>query len=116
MSPADVARVLERGRYRVSTEALLQADIAHVLEAAGLPFGREVRLSKSDRIDFVVAESIGIEAKTRCNKRSIWRQIERYATHESISALILITGTPVGLPPEVNGKPLYFVSLGRTFL
>ena len=38
---------------------------------------------------------------------------KRYARHDGISSLILVTGTALGLPPAIDAKPLYYVSLGR---
>ena len=118
-APSDIEQLvlhLRRQRYRVGQEACLQADIETYLTAAGRAFEREARLGPKDRIDFLLADGIGIEAKTRCAPRSIFRQLDRYAGHDSISAIILISGTAMGLPPAAQGKPLYFVSTGRASL
>lgn len=111
-----LVRHLRAQRYRVGHEALLQEDIESSLRVLQVAFEREARLAPGERIDFLVSGSIGIEAKTRCPRRSIFRQLERYAKLDSISALILITGTALGLPPAINGKPLFYISTGRASL
>jgi hypothetical protein len=113
---ADIVGLLRAKTYRVSTEALLQSDIETALTNWGLSFTREHRLSARDRIDFLIERGIGIEAKTRCGKRPIFRQLQRYTEHDSVKAIVLITGTALGLPPTLNGKPLFYVSLGRAAL
>lgn len=107
---------LRRQRYRVGQEAWLQEDIETSLRFLQIAFEREARLAPGERIDFLVTGGIGIEAKTRCPPRQIYRQLERYATKDAITALILITGTALGLPASLNGKPLFYVSTGRAAL
>ena len=114
-TPVEIVAVLRRTRLRVGDEAALQLSIEEALTAAGASFEREHRLNAADRIDFMIG-SVGLEAKTRCNKRVIYRQLERYAAHDAISALILVTGTAMGLPPAIGGKPVYLVSTGRASL
>ena len=112
----DLVRQLRRQRFRVGQEAWLQMDIEAALKALAVEYEREARLSNADRIDFLVAGGIGIEAKTRCAPRQIFRQLERYATHDAITSLILITGTATGLPGIINGRPLFYISTGRAAL
>lgn len=111
-----VVRHLRVQRYRVGQELLLQDDIETSLRFLQIAFEREVRLAPGDRIDFLLDGGIGIEAKTRCPRRSIYRQLERYAGRDQITALILITGTALGLPASVKGKPLFYISTGRASL
>jgi hypothetical protein len=116
MPTASVITVLlRRTRMRVANEAALQTSIEDALVAATVPYTREHRLSPADRIDFLCGR-VGIEAKARYNKRAIYRQLERYAAHDAIDALILVTGTAMGLPAEIGGKPVYIVSTGRASL
>ena len=44
------------------------------------------------------------------------RQLQRYAEHDAIEALMLITATATGMPSEINGKPVRVVSLGAAWL
>ncbi len=98
-----------------STEAALQDGIEAALVLHGLQYAREARLS-SGRIDFLLEDGIGLEAKTRQPRRQILRQLQRYADDTTINALILVSGTFMGLPETLNGKPLYLVSCGRAAL
>ncbi|VXC63170.1 conserved hypothetical protein [Sphingomonas sp. AX6] len=106
-------QILRRARLRSSTEAALQTSIETALTAGDVEFEREARLAPGERIDFLTTGGIGIEAKTRASRRAVFRQLERYAAIDTISSLILVTGTAIGLPESINGKPLFLVSLGR---
>lgn len=110
-----IVTLLRATRLSCSSEAKLQKSIDDALTARGVPFDREAILGPGERIDFL-AGRVGVEAKARYAKRATFRQLERYALHDTVDALILVTGTAMGLPPTLNGKPLYIVSVGRTFL
>lgn len=116
MTAEEIVMLLRTARLAASSEAALQASIGEVLTAAGVPHVAEHRLSAGSRIDYLAEQIIGIEAKVKYPKRAIFRQLERYAAHEGISALILVTGTALGLPPLILGKPLFYVSIGRSSL
>lgn len=112
----ELVAVLRRNRLPSSSEAALQLQIEVVLKEAGVGYDREARLAPGERIDFLVSGGTGIEAKTRCGKRAIYRQLERYAECDLIKSLILVTGSALGLPAAINGNPLFHVSLGRASL
>jgi hypothetical protein len=112
---ADIATELGRHRLRATPESALQASIESVLNTMGVDFGREVKLSPADRPDFMCGDVV-LEAKAKYPKRSIYRQLERYAAHERVGAIILVTGTAMGMPAEINGKPVYVVSIGLGYL
>lgn len=116
ITPEMLVRHLRTQRYRVGQELWLQDDIERSLHFLQIAFEREARLAPAERIDFLVTGGIGIEAKTRCPPRQIFRQLERYAERDTITSLILITGTALGLPSTVKGKPLFYVSTGRASL
>lgn len=116
MIAAQLTSLLRSHRYPLGSEAALQAEIEKLFTVAGVEFEREARLAPGERIDFLCAGGIGIEAKTRCSKRIIYRQLERYARIEAVNALILVTNTALGLPEAIGGKPLWHVSLGRAAL
>ncbi len=119
---ARLVRFLTGLRVDLSDEARAQLRIEESLRTAGWPFTREVPLAPGDRIDFVVSDpgepGIGIEVKLRTggSKREIFGQLERYAKAPRISALVLMTNLSMGLPPEIGGKPLFYVSLGRAWI
>lgn len=115
MTVDDVLIALRGQRLPLSDEKKLQASIAVLFEAAALPLEREVRLSPSDIIDFF-GEGIGIEVKIKGGKRDIYHQLERYAKHDAVEQLILVTNVPIGMPPEIEGKPIYVHSIAKAWL
>lgn len=115
MTSHDIIRILSATRFPLSNEKLLQAAIQEEFDAAGVEHSREHRLSAEDVIDFI-AGSIGIECKVKGSRREHYRQLERYAQHDAISELILVTNVPMGMPPEINGKPVYIFNLAKAWL
>jgi len=100
--------LLSSHRYRFSSERDLQNGIDEVLQTSGLSYRREFSLGVSDRPDFLVHGGIAIEVKIKGSISELIRQISRYATHNDVSA-ILVVGTPHWIPrvPEIiNEKPV----------
>lgn len=101
-------RVLRAGRFPFMPEAVLQDGIASTLAAAGVAFERELALSRQDRIDFFVPEiGLGVEVKVDGAISSVTRQLHRYAQHERILSLLLVTTRMrhhVLVPRELSGK------------
>jgi hypothetical protein len=52
----------------------------------------------------------------RAGRTAILSQIERYARSEKTEAVILLSNRAVQVPREIEGKPAYFVSMGRAWL
>lgn len=110
---------LKLQRFHTVQEKQTQSEVELYLTSAGYSFEREKRLSERDIPDFFLTSQYGslvLEVKIRCPKRQIFRQLERYASHESVYGLILLSGTSMGLPIEINKKPSRFVSLGEGWL
>jgi hypothetical protein len=105
-----VLAVIRGHRFRYTSEDELQEGIAAALEHHGLKPLREVRLSDRDRIDILV-DPVGIEIKVAGSQTHPWDQLKRYAEHEAIKALVLVTNRWYTLPDEVGGKPLETISL-----
>lgn len=118
MNAIDLVTKLRLCRYTLGTEVHLQQSVAENLRhlVGEIQFKAEAKIGPRERIDFLVAGSIGIECKLKYNRRQIFRQLQRYQGCDGITALILITNTAMGLPKDINGTPLYYVSLGRSFL
>lgn len=115
MTVDEIIAVLRPLRLPLSDENRLQASMADAFSAAALALEREVRLSAEDIIDFF-GEGIGIEAKIKGGKMAIYRQLERYAKHDRIEQLILVTNVPTGMPTEIDGKPIYVHNLAMAWL
>lgn len=108
--PGNIITELSKKKYSLQNEAKLQSQIESVLSTY-FPYTREHRLSKADRIDFLVAGSIGIEIKINRAENSLLRQAARYLLHPEIESLILVTIRPVTLPDLLLKKPLYTLAL-----
>lgn len=113
---ATVARMITGMRLPLTGEKAMQQALADHLEAAGVPFQREHRLSAGDVVDFLVDDGIAVECKLRAPKRAIFRQLCRYAEHPDVHAVVLVSNTAMGLPAEIEGKPAYYVGLGAAWL
>lgn len=114
-SAPEIMAILKRYRLPLSDEKRLQEEIEEKLEEHGVEFVREHRLSAADIPDFMVG-SLAIEVKIKGSKLSIYKQVERYAQHEEVKSLLLITNVATGFPPTVNGKPAYVFNLARAWL
>lgn len=114
-SAADVATALRAHRYQFAHEDDLQAGIAEALTAARIPYQREVRLSATDRLD-VMVHGVAIEVKVAGATDRVLSQLQRYASHDQVTDLVLVTtrARHCALPALVGGKPLAIVHLGGT--
>lgn len=103
-----IAQVLERVRFHEETEEALQRGVETVLRRhSDNGFGQEVRLTATDRIDFMVGR-VGIECKTQGGVAAVIRQLFRYAQHPDVDALVLLTTRAqlARVPAILNGKPV----------
>lgn len=92
----------------------MQAGIEEIFLAKSFDFEREKRLSPTDIPDFVLAGGLVVECKVRgARKMDIFRQLTRYASHDSVKSIILASNITMGLPVEISGKPIYAVSMAR---
>ena len=108
--------LIRSARIDLSSEKRAQADVEQVLTQAGIDFDREVPLTESDIIDFMV-EDVGIELKLKgTRKKEVYRQLCRYARHPRVGSLILASNLSMGLPAQVEGKDTFFVRLGEAWL
>lgn len=106
-----VVRLLVAVRFNFTNEEELQAGIA--LALAPLEHAREVILDGASRIDFMVG-NVGLEVKIGGGISPLTRQLARYAAHERISALVVVTAKEqhrLQLPAAINGKPLRVIAL-----
>lgn len=116
MSTLDQVLAVIRGhRYSYTNEDELQEAIAAALAVEELEPEREVRLGPHERIDILVG-AIGIEVKVASSAAAVLEQLQRYAAHDRIEALVLVTTKWQRLPSEVGGKPLTTVSLALAAL
>jgi hypothetical protein len=109
--------LLGRARFRYANEIELHAGISALLNEHGItvtPADREVRLSARDRIDFLLPTGLGIEVKVDGTPGEVWRQMSRYAGHDRVVGLLLVTTRArhaVGVPTELSNRPVSVVVL-----
>lgn len=110
-----VCTVINSYRYFHGNEDGLQVGIMTALLTHGLPAVREVHLNLKDRVDILVGD-VGVEVKVRGGVESLLRQLQRYATHDRIGALVVVTtmARHRALPTTVGGKPVRVIHLGGT--
>jgi hypothetical protein len=113
-----VVRLLQRYQLDLSTEKHLQAGIETAFVRDGVAFEREKRLSVKDIPDFLVDGDIVVECKLHNNSRkmAIYQQLARYAEYNEVKAIILAWNGTMGLPVEINGRPVFAASLSRGWL
>jgi predicted SpoU family rRNA methylase len=108
--------LMRRSPLVLKDEKSVQEGIETLLNSYGFDFKREVRLSGKDIVDFMLAGGIAVEVKLGGRPMPIYKQCERYCEHEQVKALVLMTSKTMGFPPEVKGKPCYYVSLSTGWL
>ena len=107
MTLVQVHTAVARWSYSVVDEDDLQAALGLALEHENIAFEREVVLGPRDRID-LLAGDVGIEVKVDGSRASVLRQLQRYAKHERIGALLLVSprARHLAMPETLGGKPL----------
>lgn len=104
---AAVMAVLRSTRFRWASEDDLQRGIEAALLASGIDAVREVRCGPGERLDLLVGQ-VGIEVKVKGDWRGVLRQLRRYAEHDEVAALVLVTSVvahAAHLPELLNDKP-----------
>lgn len=122
LRPAEQARriaaIIQGTRISVTRETCAQDGIHLALRQAIPDVRREVRLSERDRVDLMAGPvAVEVKIKSRQNRREILKQLERYAEHDEVEAIVLATAAAwPGNISEVNGKPLVIASLTQGWL
>ncbi len=108
-----IASTIKSYRYAYSNEKEFQDGIGRALAGAGIKFSREHVLSERDTVDFLV-QDIGIEVKIKGAPFSVIRQLCRYAEHDAVGALILVTARNQlrAMPALLNGKSVSVIYVG----
>lgn len=118
--PIDIlTRLLGEGRFDYSDETECQRQIAAFLTERGVAFVKEHDLGEAGICDFYFVKSklvLEVKAGKQWNKRGVYRQCERYCSHQDVQGLVLATGRIQGLPSNICGKPVRVYQLGLGFL
>ncbi len=115
MHYTEIASFLKQFRFSFETEKELQRQIETKFQEYKICYDRECILSKGETPDFMIGD-VCVEVKTKGGKVAIYKQMERYASHDRVKSLILVTNRSMGLPVAINNKPACQVSLGRAWL
>lgn len=110
-----IVELIKSVKLQHSTEFLLHGQLYELFDGLGIPYKKEYRLSEKDIVDLFI-DGIAIECKVKGQPIRIHRQIERYALHDEVKAIILVTGKYMKVKPEINGKPAYIVNLGKVWI
>lgn len=125
MNASQLAQLLHSYRYTQTDEAGLQNQVALALADLQIAFSKEHRLNNRDIVDFWVegetlSTGLGLEIKVKGSPSAVARQLLRYAQHERVDGLVLLTTrathNPAILGTTLNGKPLEIVSVWKTNL
>jgi hypothetical protein len=112
MTTAEIAAEIQRHRFSYAHEKDLQDGIASLF---GDRLSREFHLGAFDRPDFFIeADGVVIEIKVKGSAGSVLLQLERYAKHDRVKGLVLVTTRStqaLRMPYILNEKPLHVVCL-----
>lgn len=113
MSAERISTLLEAHRFTHTCEEDLQRGVETVLAENKIPYVREASLSKGDRPDFLVEGSIVLELKVKGASHAVLRQLMRYANHEKVKAIILVTTKFAhrSMPETLAQTPVHVVHL-----
>ena len=113
----DVVSLFKRARFDLSSEQNLKDEIESIYKLYAIEYKREFRLDKLSILDFYMPhDKVAIEVKIKGRAKDIYQQCERYCQYQEVNSLILLTNKIMGLPKEINGKPVQVVSLGVGWL
>lgn len=113
-----IADALGRYSFSAHDEHRMYHLLEGVLTDAGLAFVREHRLDAKSRLDFWFPElRTAMEVKVQGAPHRVLAQVRRYAEHEAVSAVLLVsTLAKLARTPEtLAGKPARAVRLAGSF-
>jgi hypothetical protein len=98
-----------------ATELEMQDELEKALIDLGIEYEREASLDARDRVDFMIGP-VAVELKIKGALMDIYRQIERYAAHDRVKAVVLITPKNMDLPEAICGKPAFCLQFTKKTL
>lgn len=113
-----ICDLLQAAQIPVNSEEVAQRRIRALLKGVFDGVQREVKLSSSDRVDFMV-QGVAVEVKVRKgqSRMDVAKQLQRYATHPEVEAVILASADSWPSTFKLlNEKPFYFANLSRGWL
>lgn len=102
-------------KVSLTLEKKAQQQIFEKIEKLG--YEKEHHLDEKNIPDFFhPGQGIAIEVKIKGSKKSIYKQCLRYAGFDNVKVILLCSNKNIGLPRLINGKPVYFLHLGKAWL
>jgi hypothetical protein len=116
MTATELAELISQYQFNFIDEKDIQRGLFLVFQNHDIKQSREKFISECDRPDFLMEGGIAIEVKTGGTLNQLTRQIHRYAQHEAIREIIVVTPCAklTRLPREISGKPVTVVNVART--
>ncbi len=112
---ANLISLLTDLKLPLQNEKAAQLRIAEHLKENNISADREFYLSEKDIPDFFI-DGILIEVKINYPSRKVYEQLDRYSKYDQVECIILITLKPIGLPKEINSKPVYVINAGKAWM
>ncbi len=111
-----LTEIISSVKLQHSTEFILHGQLYELFDSLKIPYIKEHRLSAKDIVDLFVLDGIAIECKVKGQPIQIHRQLERYALHDEVKSIILVTAKYMRVKPVINGKPAFIINLGANWL
>lgn len=106
MTGSYIVGMLRQYKIPTANELDMQDMVGRILKHHGVEYSREHVLSARDRVDFLCG-GVAVECKVAGSPADVLVQLQRYAEHESVSELVLVTSRwDHAFEATVNGKPL----------
>lgn len=89
-----ITRIIDalKKRHPTNEESELEASVARTIESLGFAVTKQKIITSRDRIDlFIPIIGLGIEVKIAGSYSRVAGQLLRYAEHDEIKALLLVT-------------------------
>lgn len=120
--PGDVMAALRNVRIsNICDEPEIHRKIMDALKDAGIAYRHEYKLITHKRFDFWINGIVIEVKKVKPPKAQLLNQLDRYTAVPEVRVLIVVfrnfQGAMKGLdlPDQINGKPVYLMSLNRNW-
>ena len=104
-----ILKLLSEYRITFKDEKALQSDLARLFVEHSIKFDREVRLDDENIVDFMLEEGLAVECKIKGGTTKLIRQLARYASHEKVKSILVITNMNklAALPEVICSKKIF---------
>lgn len=95
-------------RCQTTVEKALQDALETLFRENFSTVERELHLGPGDVVDFLLDGSVAVEVKVDGSPMALTRQIQRYAEHKRVEAVVVVTTRAKhrSVPNKLRGKPV----------